>query len=75
MEKEGSRVQEFKSSRVRKWALRNVVAAIVGLAVFTVVVNFNRSYHWLWFTFTKTNLADIKADRQLSLDDRMEHRL
>ena len=58
-----------------KWMLRNVLAAIVGLGVFTAVVNLNHSYHWLWFSFTKTNLADIKTDRQLSLEERLAHRL
>lgn len=58
-----------------RWTLRNVAAAVLGLAVFTAVVNTNRSYHWLWFSFTKTNLDDIKTDRRLSLEERLGHRL
>ena len=64
-----------KTRLFMRWTLRNVLAAVLGLVVFTAVVNINRSYHWLWFTFTKSNLADVKADSHLSLDDRMEHRL
>ena len=64
-----------KTRHILRWLLRNLVAAVVGLAVFTAVVNLNHGYHWIWFDFTRTNMLDISMDRHLSLEDRLERRL
>lgn len=61
--------------RIGRWLLRNIIAAVVGLGVFTFVVNFNSSYHWLWFSYTKNNIKNFKDDSSLTPDERMVRRL
>ncbi len=58
-----------------RWLRLNVVAGLIGLGVFTIVVNFNSSYHWLWFTYTHNNLVHFKEDASLTLRDRLVRRL
>lgn len=57
------------------FALRNIVAGVLGLIVFTIVVNYNESYHWLWYKFTKNNLNSMRQERNMTNDERMVRKL
>lgn len=58
-----------------RWVWRNIVLGAVGLALFTITVNFNRNYHWLWYTFTASNIRDMGTDIEENPDTRLIHRL
>lgn len=58
-----------------RWVAINIAAGLVALVVFTIVVNFNESYHWLWYKFTKQNLANMEMDKSMSNDDKLTRKL
>ena len=61
--------------RLRQWTLRNAVAAIVAVGLFCAVVQFNKSYRWLWVDYTKANLEAMEDERSLSNEDKLTRRL
>lgn len=58
-----------------RWLGRNALLAAAGLVLFTLLVNFNRNYHWLWYTFTSSNINDMAIDIEQNPDTRLIHRL
>lgn len=66
--------QHFKAGLGRRlW--KNLIAGLAGVLIFTFVVNFNESYHWLWYRFTHINIANMKADLKSTYHERMVRHL
>lgn len=58
-----------------RWLVRNAALAAVGLALFTLLVDFNKNYYWIWHTFAESNIKDMGIDIEENPDTRLIRRL